>query len=159
MNEVIARRIAIFSVIFGAVIGLIAVIPPLIGMCLFILSFLSAPILILYMKKNEKYLGFIDNQQGAILGAISGFFTTIGFFVTFCPMVCILHLIFKKYYSYAIPDMIQTGLWLLFVIIFMVALIFAMTNAASGMGTSWLLGYIEKKPQNHDAQLDIEIND
>jgi len=68
-------------------------------------------------------------------------------------------LIFKKYYSYAIPDMIQTGLWLLFVIIFMVALIFAMTNSASGMGTSWILGYIEKKPQNHDAQLDIEIND
>ncbi|MBQ8847642.1 MAG: hypothetical protein IJ003_01710 [Candidatus Gastranaerophilales bacterium] len=159
MNELIAKRIAIFSVIFGAVIGLIAVIPPLIGMCLFVLSFLSAPILILYMKKNEKYLGFIDNQQGAILGAISGFFTTVGFFVTFCPMVCILHLIFKKYYSYAIPDMIQTGLWLLFVIIFMVALIFAMTNSASGMGTSWILGYIEKKPQNHDAQLDIEIND
>ena len=159
MNELIAKRIAIFSVIFGAVIGLIAVIPPLIGMCLFVLSFLSAPILILYMKKNEKFLGFIDNQQGAILGAISGFFTTVGFFVTFCPMVCILHLIFKKYYSYAIPDMVQTGLWLLFVIIFMVALIFAMTNSASGMGTSWILGYIEKKPQNHDAQLDIEIND
>ena len=74
-------------------------------------------------------------------------------------MVCILHLIFKKYYAYTIPDMLTTAAWLFFVIVFMVGFIFALTNSATGRGTAWLLGNIEKKPQHHDARLDIEIED
>ena len=74
-------------------------------------------------------------------------------------MVCIIHLIFKNYYSYAIPYAVQSGLWLLITIILIVALIFAMTNSASAMGTAWIFNQIEKKPQDHDAQLDIKIDD
>lgn len=159
MNEVIVKRTVIFSLIMGACAGLLSVIPAIIGFALFFLIFLCAPSLIFYMKKNEKHLAFIDTRQGAILGAIIGFFTTVGFFTAFCPMVCVLHLIFKNYYSYAIPDMIQTSLWLLFVIVLMCAFIFAMTNSASGMGIAWVLSYFEKKPENSDARLDIKIDD
>ena len=50
-------------------------------------------------------------------------------------------------------------MWLFFVIVFMVALIFAMTNSALAMGIVWLLSKIEQKPQDYDARLDIKIED
>ena len=159
MNELIAKKALFFSLLFGAMAGLISLFPVFIGFCLSVLMLFAAPIVILYMKKDKKHLGIIDNQQGAVLGAIIGFFSMIGFFVTFAPMVCIIHLIYKKYYAYAIPDMIQTGAWLFFVLVFIVALVFAMTNSVSGMGCAFVLNYFEKKPQTSDAQLDITIDD
>lgn len=159
MNQIIAKRTAIFSLILGAVLGLASLIPALIGFMLFVLAFFSSVIVMLYMKKNEKHIAYLTNEQGAIMGGIVGFFSTIGFFVSFCPMVCIIKLIFKKYYAYMIPDMLNSAMWLFFVVVFMVAFIFALTNSASGMGTTWILGNIEKKPENIDARLDIKIED
>lgn len=159
MNILIAKRASLFSLILGALIGLISLVPMVIGLSLFTLAFLCSPIVILYMKKNEKYLGIITNEQGAILGAIIGFCAAAGFFASFSPLVCVLHFIFKSYYAYAIPDMFSMGLWLFFVILIMVGIIFAMTNSVSAMGISWLLGHTEKKPENYDAPLNIEIED
>lgn len=159
MNQLIAKRTAIFSLLLGGVIGLVSLLPFLIGFSLFTLAFFSSAIVMLYMRKDEKHIAYLTNEQGAIMGGIIGFFATIGFFVTFSPMVCILHLIFKKYYTYMIPDMLSTALWLFFVIVIMVGFIFALTNSATGMGTAWLLGTIEKKPEHHDARLDIKIED
>ena len=129
------------------------------GISIFVLAFFSSVFVIIYMRKDEKYVAFLDSQQGAIMGALIGFFESIGFFVTFCPMVCILHLIFKSYYSYMIPDMLQDALWLFVVVVLMVGLIFALTNSATGMGVAWVMSYFEKKPENFDARLDIKIED
>ena len=99
MNQIVVKRAAIFSLILGAALGLLALFPSVIGFSLFIVAFLSSAIVILYMKKNEKHLGIINNEQGAILGGIIGFFSGVGFFASFSPMVCILRMIFKeKYY-------------------------------------------------------------
>lgn len=159
MNQLIAKRTAIFSFLLGGVIGLASLLPFLIGFSLFTLAFFSSSIVMLFMRKDEKHVAYLTNEQGAIMGGIIGFFATIGFFVTFSPMVCILHLIFKKYYAYMIPDMLSNAIWLFFVIVFMVGFIFALTNSATGMGTAWLLGNVEKKPENYDARLDIKIED
>ena len=77
MNQVISKKAAIFAFIFGACLGLAGHIPSytIQGLVLFALLFLSSVFVILYMKKNEKHLGIINNQQGAIMGAISGFFS------------------------------------------------------------------------------------
>lgn len=159
MNQVIAIRTAVFSLIFGAILGLLALFPFLIGYVLFVLVFFSSVVVILYMKKNDKHLGIISTQEGAILGALIGFLSTIGFFISFSPMVCILKLIFKGYYSYAIPDAFAMGVWLFLIIVLMVAGMFAMTNSATGMGLAWGLEFFEKKPQDSDARLDIKIDD
>ena len=160
MNQVVVKRAAIFSLILGAILGLIALFPSVIGFSLFAVSFLAAIIVILYMKKNEKHLGIIDNEQGAILGGIIGFFSGVGFFAAFSPMVCILRLIFKeRYYSYAIPDIITEAFWLFVVIVLMVSIIFALTNSAVGMGVAFMLNKIEDKPENYDTPLDIKIED
>lgn len=159
MNQLIIKRASIFSLILGAIIGLIALIPTLIALCMFVvLPFLASIIVILFMKKNDKHLGILTNEQGAILGGIIGFCATLGHFLTFSCMVCILRMIFRNYYAYTIPDMLNQALWLFFVVVFMVALIYAMTNAVSAMGLTWVLNFVEKKPENSDAPLDIEIN-
>ena len=160
MNQLIVKRASIFSLILGAILGLIALFPSIIGFALFTVGFLASIIVILYMKKNEKHLGIIDNEQGAILGGIIGFFTGIGFFASFSPMVCILRLIFKeKYYSYAIPDIVTEAFWLFVIIVIMVSVIFALTNSATGMATAFMLNKIEEKPKDYDAPLDIKIED
>ncbi len=159
MNEIIVKKTAIFSLIIGFLSGIVALIPPFIGLVLFFLVILIGPFVILLMKKNDRHLGIINEEQGAILGGIVGFFSTVGFFLSFSPCVCILHLIFKKYYSYMIPDMLTGALWLFFILIFMVAGVFAATNAASAMGLAWIISRIEKKPDNYDANIDIKIED
>ncbi len=159
MNLLIIKRTIIFSLILGAMLGIVGLLPFLIGYVLFILLFFSSVIVILYMKKNDKYLGIIDTQQGAILGSIIGFFSTVGFFLAFSPMVCIIKLIFKNYYSYAIPDAFSMGLWLFAIIVFMVSIIFSMVNSVSAMGLAFILSYFEKKPEEYDAPLDIKIED
>lgn len=159
MNQLVVKRSVIFSLLLGAVLGLAALLPFLVGYVLFALSFFSSVIVVLFMKKNDKHLGFIDTREGAILGGIIGFLSTIGFFLTFSPMVCILRLILKeRYYSYAIPEALTMGLWLFIIIVLMVAITFALTNSATGMGLAYALGYFEK-PQNPDARLDIKIED
>ena len=158
MNEIIAKRALIFSLILGACIGIAAILPPMIGFALVILMFLSAPTIIIYMKKNEKYLNVINNEESAKLGAIIGFAATIGFFASFAPLVCILKLIFKTYYAYMIPDMLQTALWLFVILVFVIALVFAATNAVSAMGIAWLYSRFEKTP-DEENRLDMKIED
>ena len=159
MNQLIAKKACVFALMLGAIIGIISLIPNFIGFTLFILSFFSSVIIILYMKKNEKHLSYLTNEQGAIIGGLIGFFATVGFFATFTPMVGIIHLIFKNYYSYAIPDVMQNAIWLFFIIVFMVGIIFALINSVSAMGLVWILNHIQKEPENLDARLDIKIED
>lgn len=159
MNQLIAKRTAFFALIFGAIIGLVSLFPFFIGFCLFILSFFSSTLVMLYMKKDQKHVAYLTNEQGAIMGGLIGFFATVGFFITFSPMVCILKLIFKKYYAYMIPDMLHDAMWLFFVLVFMISVIFALINSATGMGTTWVLNHIEKEPENLDARLDIKIEE
>ena len=49
MNETVAKRAFIFSLILGAFIGVASLIPQIIGFSLFTLIFLSAPMVIIYM--------------------------------------------------------------------------------------------------------------
>lgn len=159
MNETILKRASIFALILGGAIGLFSVIPSLIGLSIVVLLFFTSVIVIFYMKKGEKYLAFINTQQGAILGGVIGFFSGVGFFVTFAPLVCVIRLIFKSYYSYGIPDVLKDAFWLFVVIVFMVSVFFALLNSASGMAVAWIFDKIEKKPQDSDAALDIKIED
>ena len=111
------------------------------------------------MKKNEKHISYLTTEQGAILGALIGFFATIGFCATFTPMVGIIHLVFKNYYSYAIPDIMHSAFWLFFVIVFMVGVIFALINSVGAMVLIWIQNHMQKEPENLDARLDIKIED
>ena len=51
-----------------------------------------------------------------------------------------------------------SALWLFFVVVFMVALVFAATNAASAMGLAWFYSHFEQSPDD-EQRLDIKIED
>ena len=159
MNKLIVKRAAAFSFLLGAVLGLMAILPLVSGLAFFILILFSSVLVILYMKKNEKHLGVINTEQGAVLGGIIGFISTFGFCVTFLPMKFILSLIFTKTTDLGISYFFTTAPWLFFIIIFMTCFILALVNSATGMGTAYFLNYFEKKPEGYDAPLDIKIDD
>lgn len=165
MNQIIAKKAAVFSLILGACLGLVWHVPSytILGLVLTVLLFLSSILIILYMKKDEKHLSFIDNRQGAILGGIAGFFTTLGAFISFSPLALILYYItnHQNYFGNIIHSFTSQTLWVFIIIVLMVCFIFACTNAATGMGLAYILNFFEKnkKPENSDSGIDIEIND
>ena len=59
MNQLIIKRAVLFSLIFGACIGLVSSIPFLIGISIFVLAFFSSVFVILFMRKDEKYVAFL----------------------------------------------------------------------------------------------------
>lgn len=152
MNSVLIKKTIIFSFIFGAFLGLIALLPNVIGYCLVTLTFFSSFFVILFLKKDKSYQP-LNSKEGTILGSVIGFFTTFGFFLSFSPMVCILKMILKQnYYAYAIPDMINMGMWLFFMIVFVVAFIFALTNSITAMGIVWLFDKMENIQINNNEE-------
>ena len=155
MNIISIKAAIILSLIFGAVLGIVSTIPIFLGLCCFILLFLSAILIIIYMKKDKKYLDKIDVKDGGIIGAFIGFFATVGFFITFSPLVCIIKFIFKNYYTF-IPELLKDMLWLFLILVFMAAITSAAINAAGAMGVSWLYQYIEQKEDNSKIEKNIE---
>jgi len=159
MNIVIVKQGAILGALLGALIGVVALINPLMIYVLFTLCFLCAPIVMIFMKKRNM-LGYLDSQQGATLGGIIGFTSTLGFFILFIPLVLIIGVIFKTYYTYGIPYFINLqSLWLFLVIIVMIAATLAMTNAVMGMATTYIYNQIEPPPPLEEGNIDIEIDE
>lgn len=172
MNQLIVKKAAAFSMLLGGFLAFISIVihflgglvsssslaSQFLGFILFTISFLPAVIILYYMKKNEKHISYLTNQEGAILGAVIGFCVTIGFFLIFAPMISILHLLMHVS-SYGITDMFSMGAWLFFIIVFMLALITAATNSVIGMGFIYATNKLAKDPENLDARLDIKIED
>ena len=136
----IAQKALIFAVALGGVIGLISIIPFFIGYSLFVLTLLSAPLVIIFMKKNQ-IITSLDMKQSAIIGAIIGCFSTAGFFAVFAPLVCVVKFIYRSYYAYVIPEMLNGAMWLFIIIVAMAAFVFALTNSISAMGLNWLYSF------------------
>ena len=85
MNLLILKRAGILSAILGVIIAICGLLPFLIVYTVLALSFLAAPIVIIYMKK-KKLMGWLDMQQSAIFGAYSGIATSIAFFIMFISL-------------------------------------------------------------------------
>lgn len=158
MNVVIAKQASILAAILGAIIGIIALISPLMIYIIPTLMFLCAPLVIVCMKKRKE-LGYLDIQQGAFLGGVIGTASSIGFFAAFIPLVLIIGLIFKQYYTYGIPYFLNfQSLWLFVLILITLIATLAVTNAVSGMGTIYIYNQIEPKPpESEEGPIDITI--
>ena len=89
MNKEKIINILKYSVILGAVLGVLAVIP-IIRIASFLITTTCVSIIIfLYMKKT-KQINDLTTKGGAILGALIGFICLVGFLITFLPLNTIL---------------------------------------------------------------------
>jgi hypothetical protein len=164
MNPLIVKQTAILSAILGAILGILTLIPFVRGFSFLFLLIGVAALVIIYMKKND-LIGIIDVKEGAILGAIIGFVSFIAFSVVFIPLVALIGLIFKGYYTFGVLAMLQTGfggvLVLIMLIIFLALVISALLNAFSGLVTAYMYEILTgiKKEDKQEENVDFEIKE
>ncbi len=134
----ISKQSLLLSAIVGAIIGLIAAIPPFIFPAVLLLLFFSAPIVIFYLYKNN-FLKFEDYKQSAIEGSIIGAVSFAAFGIVFVPLAILLGWIFKNYYNYALPYLVFKAFWLFLISGALLCFVCALTNATTAMGARFLM--------------------
>lgn len=134
----IIKNISVFSAIFGAGLAFLALIPALMPVItLFILPFLSAMVIFAALRLTNKSYNF-EMKEYVILGGITGAISGFSFLIIFTPLVLLIHLFFKNYYTYGINYL---NFFVAIVFIVTISIIFLITNTAGGM----LAGLLEKQ--------------
>ncbi len=143
LNIEILKKITIYSTIFGAALGIIALIPALMPVIsLFVLPFLSGIIILIAMKKlDNQMLKNLDTKDFTLLGGIIGAVSCTSFLIIFAPLVLVLKFFIKTYYTYGIDFL---NFFLAAVLIISIMLIFFATNAAGGLFIGFLLSRFNK---------------
>ncbi len=147
MNIKLLKQISILSLILGAVLGLITLIPYLGIFSFLICTFIAGSIVLWYLQKLE-FVGQLDTKSWSIYGAISGFVSFIGFSISFVPLATILGIIFKTSYYLGISIMFKMGFFILLLMIVFVALISALLNGFGAMSTSYILELYKAQKEN-----------
>lgn len=161
MNKIFIKQISVLSLILGAVLGVITIIP-YIGLIAFLTAmFATAVIVLIYMKKNN-FIGKLTPKDGALFGAIIGFISCLGFCLTLVPLAAIIafinHLWFHKLTWYS-----SMGLWfingisgfmILLMMVFFVATLSALMNAFSGLATVYFYDQFLNEEENATFHID-----
>ena len=143
------------SSVLGLVLGVITIIPFICNFSFFALIVLSAPIILVYMKKLDM-IGILDIRQGAMYGAIIGFISFVAFSVSFVPLATIIGFIYKGSYYLGVSLLFRTGFFVLIMMVFFVALLAALMNAFSGLVTIYVYNQLEQKPEESKTDINIE---
>lgn len=128
------KNLAIISLIFGAISGVLALIPIFGILILLILIFCSSFLIIVFMKKFS-LLPNPNEQTGMLWGGISGFVTFIGFAIIFLPCSFVLSLIFKQSYYTGIAMILKSGFSIMIMLVLFLAILCAMMNAFAGLAS------------------------
>lgn len=143
LNINILRKTTIYSCILGAGLAILALIPALMPtISLFFLPFLSGIIILIALKKLDKdLLKGLETKDFTLLGGISGTICCGSFLIVFAPLVLLLRIFIKTYYTYGIDFL---NFFLATVLIISIMLIFFATNATGGLLTGFLINYFNK---------------
>ena len=136
------RQISILSAFFGAVAGVITIIP-FIGTYsfIFLLCFIAPVVIWLLYKYN--CIELISIKDGIITGAIAGFVAYIAFSVIYIPISIILLNIFKFSSNYGVGLMLNNaGFFLLTVTSVFLSVVSATINGFTGFITFYVLEFI-----------------
>lgn len=166
MNPIIVKQTAILSAILGGILGFLTLIPFVQGFSFLFLLVGVAALVIVYMKKND-LIGIIDVKEGAVLGAIIGFVSFIAFSIVFIPLVTIIGWLLSffnvhNYIASGLSFFIQSGFFVLIMLIIFIALLSALMNAFTGLVTAYvyeILTGIKKEDIEKEESIDFEIKE
>lgn len=161
MNPLLVKQAAILSAILGGILGVLTLIPFIRNFSFMLLILCISAVIIVYMKKND-LIGIIDVKEGAILGAIIGFVSFIAFSIVFVPLVTLVGLIFKGYYTFGISYMLKvSGFFVLVMLVAFVGILSALMNAFAGLATAYLYEVLSgvKKEDKANENVDFEIKE
>lgn len=152
MNILILKKMSALSFIFGVMLGVIAVIPVIGTLAFMILMFISATLVLIYLKRKN-LIGMLIPKDGAIYGAVIGFVSCIGFCASMVPLATLIayinHLWFHKLVWYSSIRIWFTsgigGFLVLLMMIFFVAMLSALMNAFAGLATVYFYDQILNK--------------
>ena len=138
----ILKVLVLISLISGAIMGLIALIPFLSFAVLCILMLIMAPFIIIYFK-NLNLIEELDIEKGILYGGISGFIAFIGFSITFFPIAFIIDLIFKTETFLWVSVIFKSFTFLIGMVVF-TGLLSALLNMFTGFLTAYIYQYFKK---------------
>ncbi len=143
IDKLLLKTVIIFSFIIGAGLGIIPLIPAFIWLAFLLLTLFVAPFMLIYLKHLE-FIKEYNMEQILTVGAISGFFSCLGFALLYFPIAFILQLIFKIQ-SFIWIKVLFTNIGFLIPMVILTALISALTNAFSAFLTSYFLFFNQNK--------------
>ena len=156
MNKTILKQAAFLSIFLGAALGVITVIPFLGDIAFWILMCLSAAAVILFMTKLEM-LSVKSVQESAVLGAIIGFISFIGFSVLYIPLIIALAKFFQIYPNYGVSMALSNAsLGLIIVLVIFMAVLCATTNAFSGFLTYYGMDFFRILNEKEDEHFKLK---
>ena len=155
IKQLLLKQMGMLSSVLGLVLGVITIIPFICNFSFFALIVLSAPIILVYMKKLDM-IGILDIRQGAMYGAIIGFISFVAFSVSFVPLATIIGFIYKGSFYLGVSLLFRTGFFVLIMMVFFVALLAALMNAFSGLVTIYVYNQLEQKPEESKTDINIE---
>ncbi len=156
MNKTILKQAAFLSIFLGAALGIITVIPFLGDIAFWILMCLSAAAVILFMTKLEM-LSVKSVQESAVLGAIIGFISFIGFSVLYIPLIIALAKFFQIYPNYGVSMALSNASFgLIIVLVIFMAVLCATINAFSGFLTYYGMDFFRILNEKEDEHFKLK---
>ena len=148
MEYTLLRQITILSLFFGALLGIITLIPFINTFSLTFLICFIAP-LIIYILIKYNCLSLNSVKESVVIGAIIGFISFLAFCTIYLPISFLLIKLFKFSANYGMGLIISNAnFFILTVISIFMAVLAATINAFSGFLTFYiieLLNSINKK--------------
>lgn len=135
LSKQLIKVISLFSAIIGALVAVPALIPLFTVFVILIMFIITAPFIILYLKKLKLFAD-LTVEKCAAIGAISGASVFFGFSIIFFPIGFLFNLIFKIQ-SLIWVKVIFSNFGFLMLMIFLMTLTCAMFNTFAGVSTAY----------------------
>lgn len=160
MNLLLIKQISLLSVIAGAILGAITIIPYISFLTFMVLILFLSTFIIAYMKQNE-LIGIISIREGCIFGALIGFVSFIAFSVVYAPISMLIGWIFPNYTQGFLRFFLNSfgSIIVMFLLMILMAGISALMNGFAGLVTAWVYELIsgQKKEGIENNTIDFEI--
>lgn len=141
-NKDLLKIICICSLITGAIIGVIPLIPAFTWIAFLTVMFFVAPFIIIYMKKLN-FIKEIDLERSLAIGGIAGSVAFLGFSIIYFPIAFILQLIFKIQ-AFLWIKVLFTNFGFLIPMVILIALLCGLLNMFSGFLTVYIYEYFKQ---------------
>lgn len=149
MDRILVKNITILSLILGLALGILAPIPFIGMIMLFILLLGSSPLVMVYLIMDGK-LELTTTKDSILIGALTGFMANITFSIAYCVVMVILSKGFHYTPNFFLTAMIENSpVWLLGTFIIFLGVLCATTNAFAGFATYYIINLIRDIYENN----------
>ena len=142
INYILLRQIAILSIFFGLLLGVVTLIPYAGAISFVFLLCFVAPLVIWILVKYG-CLSLSSIKDSVIAGALAGFISYLGFSIVYVPVSVILMKFFHLAANYGVGLMLGNAIFFIFVLISVfMGVLSATINAFTGFLTFYVLDFM-----------------